>query len=825
MNRSLRTGIIVAVTLPPVLLGWLTVTEPAARGGQVKPDLGKEAAAILEKRCTPCHATDATAGFTFLKRDSLLKFALPRNGEPSRILARAVEGKDGVMPPPSDPKSPPPPSEAEKRVLKAWVEAGAPAPAGAAVPGRFVAEKEVLEAIAADLDSAPAFDRKFLRYFTLTNLANAGAGADDLKRHERGLSKLLNSVSWATDIHVPTVVSGAGGTVLRINIRDFAWDQKTWQRLLDSYPYGFTETSQSARHVYGVTDCKLPYIRADWFVANAALPPLYDDLLFGDRLPPDRRSADGLEALLNVRLKANIEQRVAVRSGFRDSGVSRNNRVVERHPSNYGFYWRSYDFRNEEGQANAFKHPVDFKEAGGEIIFTLPNKFQGYMLVDAAGKSLGDKPADTLIVNNLKNPVNQGFAEIRNGLTCMSCHAKGMVEFDARAEQVRAAWKDESGDVAEQALGLYVAAPEMRRWIDKDMASFAKAVLEATGEKVSDREPIVRLAAEFTSNLTVKQAASEVDLTAEAFRQKLATNATLGSLLRDLRSGGSISRGAWEGYVEQVAAQLQHGYLKPEQVVVVPLPKPPPVDHENVRPPVRLGGRTQTLQLAAGVTIEMARIPAGEFLMGDDDLKDNPRHKVFLDEYYMQTTPVTVAQYRAFCAEKRGGQMPPEPVYKSVNFNQNWSLGNHPMVNVTFKDAQEFCAWVAAKTGRRVHLPTEQEWEKAARGVDGKKYSWGNEDPTEANAGRLLWSSLGSEKSRTNPVGQFPANEFGLFDMAGNVWQWCDSLYDGEHDWRVVRGGSWSSFDLPVAFRAAYRYGTNPVYRNFFSGFRCASGP
>ena len=238
----------------------------------------------------------------------------------------------------------------------------------------------------------------------------------------------------------------------------------------------------------------------------------------------------------------------------------------------------------------------------------------------------------------------------------------------------------------------------------------------------------------------------------------------------------------------------------------------------------RPAGKRILLTLAPGVTMKMALIHAGDFLMGDDDQKDNPRHKVFLDEFYMQTTPVTVAQFRAFCAENRGGQMPPEPSYKGVNFNQGWSLGDHPIVNVTFQDAREFCAWAARKTGRSVRLPTEQEWEKAARGVDGKKFPWGNEDLTEANAGRLLWSSLGSEKSRTNPVGQFPANEFGLFDMAGNVWQWCDSLYDGEHDLRVVRGGSWYYSD-PGFFRAAYRVKDDPGDSACGAGFRCASRP
>ncbi len=249
--------------------------------------------------------------------------------------------------------------------------------------------------------------------------------------------------------------------------------------------------------------------------------------------------------------------------------------------------------------------------------------------------------------------------------------------------------------------------------------------------------------------------------------------------------------------------------------------RPPPPQNPE-RPHLGGGARRQvntvSLTLAPGVAMEMARIPGGDFLMGFDV------QTVSVQEFFFQTTPVTVAQYRAFCKEKRNGEMPLEPVYRGVHFNKDWAQEDHPIVNVTFRDAQEFCAWISGKSGRRVRLPTEQEWEKAARGVEGKRYPWGNEEPTAENADRLLWSSIGTEKTRTNPVAQFPANEFGLFDMAGNVWQWCDSIYDGEHDWRVVRGGSWN-YSNAGSFRSAHRHSDSPFNQNFGIGFRCASGP
>lgn len=224
------------------------------------------------------------------------------------------------------------------------------------------------------------------------------------------------------------------------------------------------------------------------------------------------------------------------------------------------------------------------------------------------------------------------------------------------------------------------------------------------------------------------------------------------------------------------------------------------------------------LDLGNGISMQLNRIPPGNFLMGDD-LSNNKRRTVFLREYYMQTTPVTVAQYREFCKAKKSGQMPEEPVSGRVNFNFGWSKQDHPIVNVSFHDAQAFCAWVTETTGKQVALPTEEEWEKAARGTDGKKYPWGNEELTKENAGRLLWSSVDSGKSGTSAVGQFSPNEDGFYDMSGNVWEWCNSDYDGTGNFRAVRGSSWN-YANPDYFRCACRDWDYPDFRSVDVGFR-----
>ena len=214
---------------------------------------------------------------------------------------------------------------------------------------------------------------------------------------------------------------------------------------------------------------------------------------------------------------------------------------------------------------------------------------------------------------------------------------------------------------------------------------------------------------------------------------------------------------------------------------------------------------------------EMVYVPAGEFTMGDNDLNKEayhcPEHRIYLDAYWTYKSDVTVAQYRKFC-KATGRKMPPAPRW-------GWKA-DHPVVNVTWYEAKAYCAWAGAA------LPTEAQWEKAARGTDGRRYPWGNDwDP-----GRLRWGPGG-----TAPVGSDPggASPYGCLDMAGNVWQWCADWYDDNYyahspvrnpagpatgTDRVVRGGSWSGSDEYV-FRSAARDYWEPVDRDGYGGFRC----
>ncbi len=195
-----------------------------------------------------------------------------------------------------------------------------------------------------------------------------------------------------------------------------------WQAIEKANPYFLKLASPAFGNCVKETQTEMPYVRIDWFVFAASKPPLYHVLL---NLP---QTDAALEDLLRVNVAANIQQERAIRAAFNRSGVSQHNRLIEWHKSPYGSYWKSYDFGGSTGQKNLFQYPLgptgsqeNFKHDGGEIIFSLPNGLQGYLLVDEAGRRIDQGP--TSIVSDPKRPDKT----VTNGVSCMSCHYTGVI--------------------------------------------------------------------------------------------------------------------------------------------------------------------------------------------------------------------------------------------------------------------------------------------------------------------------------------------------------------------------------------------------------------
>ncbi len=790
----------------PLLFAGLMLPLLAALPNRAAPpqtDLAVSAYAVMEKHCAKCHGKDKTGEFTFRDYKAMVNngHIVPGKPDQSRLFIRSAQSPGDPMPP----RSANDPLNAEDTAtLKAWIEAGAPQlkVVKPNAPHKFLTDAAVLAEIQGDLERSNERDRPYLRYFTLTHLANAGVGEEEIQAYRVGLSKLINSLSWQKNIFVPQPID-AGQTILRIDLRKFSWTEQTWQKMLGSYPYAVASETNAAQAVYTATACPLPYVRADWFISRAAQPPLYHDLL---GLPTTARA---LEAKLGLDIEKNQKEETAMRAGLQESGVSRNNRVVERHDSPYGAYWRSYDFRSNAGKQNIFKNPLDFDAAGGEIIFNLPNGLQAYLLVDAKGNRIDSGPID--IVSNKENandPV------VRNGLTCMSCHAQGIKRFsDTMRAVIAATPAAQSSYDRAHAMALYIEKPKMDATLVEDTERFAEAV-RRTGAEVTAREPIYALQGRYDATLDVNQAAADAGLTTATFQSRLQTNVRLGALLGPLKTpGGRMKRDAWEEYYGDVVQEMHLGnYLK-----------------SNGR---SLSSTVVRITKNVKDGADMVYVPAGEFTMGSNegDATEKPVHKVVLDGYYLYRTPVTVAQYMTFCAET-GYSRPHSPA-----FNPNWIRFDHPVVNVSYEDALAYCKWAGAT------LPTEAQWEKAARGTDERRFPWGDDFDHSK-----LWCSTNKvfDAGGTKPVGSFPSgmSPFGALDMAGNVCQWCRDWFDegfynsalanernpenqlvGARRFRVLRGGSWYNI-YPGQLRSSHRFIlAAPDIRNELTGFRCVVG-
>jgi formylglycine-generating enzyme required for sulfatase activity len=216
-------------------------------------------------------------------------------------------------------------------------------------------------------------------------------------------------------------------------------------------------------------------------------------------------------------------------------------------------------------------------------------------------------------------------------------------------------------------------------------------------------------------------------------------------------------------------------------------------------------------------------VPGGEYTVGADDIskEEKPVHRVVLSPFWIGKYPVTNEQYEKFLTANAGTS---EPGYwKDKKFN----APQQPVVGVSWEEARAFCEWAG------LALPSEAQWEAAARGTDGRRYPWGNEEPTPERA------NYDQREKRTTPVGSYPlgVGPFGTLDQAGNVWEWCEDVWDaeayqrrgdrsvdpvstqGDVAVRSQRGGSWISaaWDLP----AAWRFGDWAAYRFGHFGFRC----
>ena len=591
------------------------------QGVQAQESIAQQAYTILEQHCIVCHGEDgAYKDDLLLDRTTLLNTmaVIPGDPENSELYKRLLgPGEDGGA---QMPLGGQPLSQESIDTISRWITEGALDWTTSQFDD-FISTGTIYDSIQTHLATLPEAHRPYARYFTLTHLYNAGVNEGTRNDYRIALSKLVNSLSWGRSVTNPIPID-TEKTVLYIDIRSYNWETgiNRWTQIEEIYPYHieFNQETQTTlfeklTSLRSEMECQVPFIHADWFLATASLPPLYNSIL---DLP---ETALELEEKLNIDVAGNIQNAAGLRvwrAGFNNSGVSNHNRVVERHESPHGAYWKSYDFAGSAGLKNVFTYPLSFQHDGGEIIFNLPNGLQAYFLVDADGNKLDVAPTDIV-----SNPAASDPA-VRNGLSCIGCHSQGMREFD---DQVRDAIEKITNPTFDKQLALLLY-PEQSVFDDllrNDSDRFLEALIEIGGPftdtesqtqylKRLENEPIQRFHEVFIGSLNAIQAAAAVGLETETFLSRIRENSTLQNLLSSLLSeGGTVKRDTWTSNFPDVITGIYDPLaptpdpLTPEGAVYIP--------DNNLRTVIQ-----EILNKAPGATITQADMESLRTIVADD---------------------------------------------------------------------------------------------------------------------------------------------------------------------------------------------------------------
>jgi len=550
----------------PLAAAFALIASPAFAADN--KELAAKAQAVMKTHCYRCHGQDGAVegGVNYITDLSKLvarKKVVPNDPTASRLFRRM---DDGTMPPPGEKIRP---TAEELDDIKKWIAAGA---SGGEVPPTrtTITTSDAYNFILADLETMDRRTRRFQRYFSLAHLHNAGLGDEELQTYRNALNKLVNSLSWGSKIVNPVAIDPLK-TVLRIDLRWYVWDATIWNRILQEYPYGILEDTTAARAASVGMLTKVPVIRADWFVATASRAPLYYDVL---QLPA---SVTEVEKLLRVDAIADIQQERVARAAFNGSGISRFNRILERHDSAHGMYWRTYDFDEPPAnlgdrlngnlvpdQRNVFAFPLGpaglaefpFKHAGGEAIFALPNGMHAYYIMNANNNRLDKAPQ--AIVSDPKRPDRA----VEAGVSCMSCHVTGIIPksdqvLDHLTKNPKAFTRAE-GDLIK---ALYPGKDLVLKQMEDDAKKYAETVAK-TGARVSKYEAVSTITLKYEADLDLDTAAAEVGQTPNQLREKIDVSETLRKHFGALRAaGGTVSRQIWLQAFGDLTRELRLGTL------------------------------------------------------------------------------------------------------------------------------------------------------------------------------------------------------------------------------------------------------------------------
>jgi formylglycine-generating enzyme required for sulfatase activity len=841
--------------LASILLFAPTVSLFSPLRADEKGDAWDAARKVFERSCFPCHGAGQRAArdFFVLKPDELRgnlksveKRVLDPSGEnrmPPSAYRKNFEEKYGVTREAFDRLAL---TDAEAKSLRKWFDLGAPIVEAKAETVEFVRDEELIGAILNDALKVPPPDRKFARYLSLANLLRAGDGPGNMALYRNGIRKLLASLTWRPQVPEVTVLPGTKETVLRFDLRHLErpvaysrekispWDATLWEELARINPYELPLFGEPAIRLQRELGTKHVLLRADWFAFHTTQPGPYARILGLPGVFIENPVSSIEWNLLGVDVPRNIVEGNAARAGTTTSGVSANHRIIERHPLPGGnYFWASYDFRSTEGEGNILDFPTgptipfvwknthDFRQAGGEFIFSLPDGLQGYFLANAQGDALETAPTDIV-----QNPRRRD-AVVQNGISCLECHAQGMrptrEDMDKFQDQLRP-FVDataEDGDLLEFVHRLHPGTEEIHRLIEEDRRHFEAALgrlgleeaVDSNGRKV-EAEPIFHLVDRFQEKVELRNAAAELNLTPEELKQQFSS-----PFLKNNRT------------MRRLAARLEYTQVSREEFVaefgklrdLMGAPQARAVGSEIPQP----GKNFTILVWEPDVTMEMIWIEPGVFTMGspaDEPGRDNDetQHQVRLTKgFWLGNTEVSQRQY-----ELIAGQNP----------SANRAAGpDAPVENLVLKHALAFCEAMKDRLpglppGYKFSLPTEAQWEYACRaGTQGPIYG--------PSLDAIAWyrENSGDRPHAVEKDAKAP-NAWGLVGMLGNVSEWCfdrftpypsdfvaDPEAPGNGSDQIIRGGGYNSF--ADSCRAADRVVNSPLLSFTSVGFRVCLRP
>jgi hypothetical protein len=535
--------------------GWESGEESTSDGGAPADcaQIEIEALGMLQTYCAGCHkpGPNPPGGFDYVTDAERLVGEgkiTPGDSAASPLFGR-VDSKQ--MPPAAAAAFP---SDEEIWTLKQWIDECVPQGGAAACePDHRIGIDGMLAAIAADIadpNEVPQESRPFIRYLTLTQLYDAGLCDEELDVYRRGIAKTVNSLSNGTTIVVPKAID-ADETIYRIDLRDYGWDEDLWSDLVRESPYAIQFTREEAIDVQDFTEEQVPILRGDWLAAEGTAPPVYQLMLGLSGI-----SLLDLQIDLGVNINANINDEIVnntnnvARAGFLDSGVSENNRLIERHEipgaSNRAL-WISYDFGSNADAENIFAEPVNFQEAGSEVIFSLPNGLHAYLIVDALGTQLDEAPD-----NIVKDP-SQPTGNVIEGRSCFGCHSSGMNLADDQIREHVDSSLEFDDDTKEAVENLHPEAAELQALLQADADNYAAALAQTGAD--SGPEPIGAVFEWYELSVDLSTAAAEFGISPDELLIRL------GGLAPDLQplAYGTIKRNAFELNYAQAVCDLQLG--------------------------------------------------------------------------------------------------------------------------------------------------------------------------------------------------------------------------------------------------------------------------